>query len=531
MKKDIEPSKQDVITLYAYLDKGNAVFKKKSSIENFSTGMNYYDSANRIAEKYDNDSIKFDTYISIARAYDAWNKKPQATVDYYKRASEYAHKMFNKDQAVFCSILVAHALMKSIDFAKAVSACKKIDENEMQNANLSEVDNYYTELAYICVSSKDYPTAYMFSHKVKHPENIQNGSLTYKTYQTITQTSLHLYYLHEDITVWIDSIKQTIARTKNLSDSLSNLSYLIQSYKNIHQDDSAAKYDKIIDTLNDRFGNNFDQSIAKNTFLEYEAQKSEREKRIAALEKQSILNTTIAIAIIAFLSILITFLVLLNRRKVAAKNLVLAQLNKQLEEKADENEMLLKEMHHRVKNNLSLIYSLLEMQGRKTTNNETREQLMMARNRIENIALTHEQLYRNHNSSINMNDYLSKIIISSLKAVLSEKTIIPTIEIAKEINLTADKCLPVAMIINELITNSAKYAQTNEGEIAIAIIAKCINNTISITYSDSGTNNLAEERKEGLGSNIMRILCKQIQATLDTKLNGLPFNYKITFTI
>ena len=94
-------------------------------------------------------------------------------------------------------------------------------------------------------------------------------------------------------------------------------------------------------------------------------------------------------------------------------------------------------------------------------------------------------------------------------------------------------CLPIAMIINEWITNTAKYAESDSDTIFIYINAFMNKELITLTYHDSGINESYKNNpfKEGLGTTIINLLCKQINAELLTNNDNINFNYKIAFTI
>jgi two-component sensor histidine kinase len=521
-------SKKEEDRFYNYLDTGDSIYALRNHLNNFAESMRYFDSAVAIAEQYDIDSLKRDAYVYVAKGYDAWNQDPYKTVYYYGKAIEYGNKINDTSFAMYTSVLWASSYSKTHDSIGTINAIKKV-ESTYKN---SLYDNDYVELAYTAAMVKNYAYALELSKKIRRPEKIADRVLNYKAHQTLTQCMLYLYYLHTDMPAWIDSTKNLIAHSDNLSDSVYYYTFLIEAYTYLNIKDSIAKYYNIRNTLDNKFGNKLDRSDAKNSFLEYEVKEADKTKTEAEREKEAIKKETLVISLITGLLLVIVFIVLFNRKSIAKKNKELALMNKQLDEKANQNLLLVKEMHHRVKNNLHMIYSLLDMQGRKTGNAEAKKQLQSARQRIESIAVTHEQLYINKEEGINMHAYISDFTNNIVSTLADIQQIVPVITIDKSIVLNTFNCLPLAMLINELITNTAKYAQPDDAsdKMYIYINAGISKNTITLTYHDSGgTKGIPTVIKEGFGSKIIGLLCKQLSATLVTDDGNKPFHYKISF--
>ena len=527
------PSHKEIDNFFRYLDKGDSVFALKNKVENFAVSIKYFDSAAMIADKYDVDSLKAYANLFIGRAYDAWNREPQETIEYFKKARQYVPSVNRTQDQTLVDILLAHAYKKINDSANAVNTCIICDKEDMTGKDFELKDAFYVEIAYIAASFKNYPLSNQYTSKVQYPDKIKNESINFKAHQTATQVILHLHYLHTDMPAWLDSTKSIIAHCTNLSDSLYYLTFLIDSYNYLQNLDSGKKYNELAQSLYyNKFSPYTNESNSKSSFLEYELKEKEKNIAIAAIENKAKNRTLLLVLIASILMGILTFINLISRKKVYNKTKELKELNLRLDEKANQNLLLVKEMHHRVKNNLHLIYSLLEMQERRTDNPETHEQLLAAKQRIESIAITHEQLYTNNNSNINMDIYINNFMHNIISTHSDVKQLIPGIKINKSIVLKISNCLPLAMLINEWITNSVKYAIVENNQVNIFIEATVSGNTVTMTYHDSGSEiSNSIEIKQGLGSKIIILLCKQIKATLITNYNNIPFHYKIEFEI
>ena len=153
-----------------------------------------------------------------------------------------------------------------------------------------------------------------------------------------------------------------------------------------------------------------------------------------------------------------------------------------------EKELLLCEIHHRVRNNLQIMSSLLNMQARATDNKEAFDILAESRNRINTMALIHTQLYENRNlSEINMKGFLDKLLVQLFQIhSVHDRKITPIVQ-AVDCSLPISIALPVGLIANELLTNAFKHAfvDRKEGNIRVSLRAS-ENGAVSLIVRDNG---------------------------------------------
>ncbi len=215
---------------------------------------------------------------------------------------------------------------------------------------------------------------------------------------------------------------------------------------------------------------------------------------------------------------------------------------KQAEEKIrsslKEKEVLLKEIHHRVKNNLQIINSLLRMQSQQIENHQFADLLRTAQNRIHSMALIHEQLYQAPDlAGIDFSHYLQSLITNLFRSYREDShQVIPAIE-AESITLSVDTAIPCGLIVNELVTNALKYAFPNQqaGEIRIRLYSTSDEANgrllVFLTVSDNGIGippSLDLETTESLGLAIVSGLVSQINGIITlNREHGTHFH--ITF--
>ena len=185
----------------------------------------------------------------------------------------------------------------------------------------------------------------------------------------------------------------------------------------------------------------------------------------------------------------------------------------QLKSSLKEKEVLLREIHHRVKNNLQVVSSLLNMQARATKNKNVKDILSESRNRLNAMALIHSQLYEGGNlSEINMNGFMDKLVVQLLQIHSVPETKITPVVHAVDCSLPISTAVPVGLIANELLTNAFKHAFVNrkEGMIEVSLGASG-NGKIGLTVSDDGVG-LPEgfdiNTSKTLGLHVVKILAE-----------------------
>jgi len=203
-----------------------------------------------------------------------------------------------------------------------------------------------------------------------------------------------------------------------------------------------------------------------------------------------------------------------------------------IQKSLDEKQILLREVHHRVKNNLQVIQSLLRMQGRETQSAALEPLLRESQNRIRSIALIHEQLYKQEDvSEIDFADYLKLLLRQVFRTFeFGSKRISSHIEF-KSIYLSLTKAIPCALIVNELVTNSIKYAFQDTDDGYIRIHAESLGDKLLLTIEDNGCGfceDLNIDEVETLGLKIVRTLTRQLGGQLEINCKqGAQF--KLTF--
>lgn len=201
----------------------------------------------------------------------------------------------------------------------------------------------------------------------------------------------------------------------------------------------------------------------------------------------------------------------------------------QIIQSLEEKQVLLKEIHHRVKNNMAVISGLLELQAMKISDDRLRGLLKQSQLRVSSMAMVHEKLYQTENfSDISFDEYIQELV-NTIKKTVDISTNKISIEFNLEpIGMNINQAIPTALIINELVVNSYKHAfeDGESGRIGIAIAQN--NGQVQVIVDDNGKG-LSEDfdikSQNSLGTNLIKTLANQLNAEMSYHSeNGTRFD-------
>ncbi len=182
-----------------------------------------------------------------------------------------------------------------------------------------------------------------------------------------------------------------------------------------------------------------------------------------------------------------------------------------------EKERILKEVHHRIKNNMMVIRSLLSMQAESQGNPETAGILLDAASRVQSMMVLYDKLYRAENTQeLPLREYLTALVGEIIHIFPEKKSVKVETHIA-DIMLGSEVLSPLGIMINELITNSMKYAFAGRAGGLISVSASILGNTVSLEYGDDGIGlpeSVTFENSTGFGMQLIKGLVAQIDGSI-----------------
>ncbi len=205
--------------------------------------------------------------------------------------------------------------------------------------------------------------------------------------------------------------------------------------------------------------------------------------------------------------------------RIRERTVELQKLNTQLNDMLAEKEVLLRELHHRVKNNLQVIISLLQLQSRSVEEPEVREVFQESQNRIRAMALVHQTLYQSPDlARIDAVSYIKSLSTQLFQAYrVHPADMVPSISVS-EVTLELDVAISCGLILNELISNALKYAfPQHRGGVIVIDLRMASENTCVLNVRDTGIGlpaSLDIENPTTFGLRIVRLLVRQLHGAI-----------------
>ncbi|HWY11483.1 MAG TPA: histidine kinase dimerization/phosphoacceptor domain -containing protein [Bacteroidia bacterium] len=331
---------------------------------------------------------------------------------------------------------------------------------------------------------------------------------------------------------YIDSCKPLIAEIEELSPTLNNMLVEAKYYKYTGNLNKAAEfYDKYI---------HFKDSITKvdneSKLINQQVSFELYQKENLLIEKEKIIQNNqligehqktqrsyllLGIVILFFVVLLLVINTQMNKRRQAElfiKNKHIVQQKTAIETALKEKEFLIKEIHHRVKNNLQIISSMLSLQAETIDNSEAKIVLQESRLRINSMALIHQLLYSKNNMlNVSISDYLHTLLSQIERSYSSASCKIIADLKCDNVNIDLDTAIPLGLIVNELVTNSYKHAfkKMDSGTITISFQKNETDNVYTLGVHDTGSGfDPKKIKSNSLGMELIQMLADQLDGKM-----------------
>ena len=326
------------------------------------------------------------------------------------------------------------------------------------------------------------------------------------------------------------------------SDIKSAAEILTIIYEKEHNWSQAYKMQKLFVKMQDSINSKSIQESTLKQQVKFDINKKEQEIKVLSVQNESLkkdkeiqelrINKSRLTITLISIALLVTLLFIgFNLKWNKKKKKIYKLLKKQKEEiavKNDEKTAMLKEIHHRVKNNLQIVNSLLKFQSREIEDKNVLQIFEKAQKRVVSMAMLHEKMYNSDDlKHVDVKEYIYLLIEDLIETYSVGKKIRLNIEV-ENIHFEMRTLVPLGLIINEIITNSFKHAFIDilEGEIKIHI-KQVKNKTYEMVVGDDGTG-YSNTEHSGIGNKLIHIFVKQLKGTIEfLKLPGTV--YKIVF--
>ncbi|MCP1386224.1 tetratricopeptide repeat protein [Runella salmonicolor] len=337
----------------------------------------------------------------------------------------------------------------------------------------------------------------------------QNSGIYWLT-ASVTGSIGHIYTMmgkYREALPYLIENEKLLKKTFRSQQAVDNYKLLAETYGQLNKYDSAFYFQKKASFIGDSLLNA--QKNIQFSSLKTQYESEQKETQIALQNKQLSEDRIKLWTLSSFLGLMII------------GGLMLFRLIRTLRQRNKEKEYLIREIHHRVKNNLQVLSSLLHLQSKYIKDKAALEAIRESENRVEAMGLIHQKLYMGINpGTVDMNDYLKNLGISLLDSFGLLTTEQVTINYKLDpIYLDVDTAMIIGLIVNELLTNSLKYAfpEGRTGEIELSFCEE--NGKLCLQVKDNGIGSAkAPELNNGtaFGLNLVKILSKKLKG--DSKI-------------
>jgi len=307
-----------------------------------------------------------------------------------------------------------------------------------------------------------------------------------------------------------------IAKKENALESQVRATKLLRdAYQGEQNWKEAFKMEQSYTKLRDSIQNDkIDESIIiKQTTFDLQQKQKEIELLSAKndLQRLTLRNNKIVLCI-AIIGILLISLIALFTKRVLNKN---KHTSKLLKIQNEEKQVMMKEIHHRVKNNLQVVNSLLRLQSREVKDSKVLEMFKNTQRRVLSMAKLHENMYSTENLKlINVKKHLSGLIIDIIDSYDLGKKINIELDIVDE-EYSIEILLPLSLIVNEIITNSLKHAFINKQKGNVSLeLKKNSKEDFEMIIGDDGIGFHPLDESSGLGTKLINIFSRQLNGTI-----------------
>jgi len=427
-------------------------------------------------------------------------------------------------QAMFTNGYSSHRTDKNLKFQafQLQLEALKIAESSPKYENLRI--RFYDNIASYYLDVNQFNKAIDYGNKgvlLSLKYNAQK-SLTYSydwigmSYYHLNQKQKGIGYLNKALLI-TKQIKEPF-RTMEIYESIYRCYLLSGDYKN------AFNYYSLRNRLNDslKLVNNVRQ--LGELQIKYQAAKKDNQINYLTSEGQVESRKIIWVFAGLILATILLALIFIQYLTISKKNKLMAITNKTINEQAEKLQFLIKELHHRVKNNLQIVSSLLSLQSSRLVDEDSRNAIKLGQQRIEAMSLIHRSLYQQENPTlVNMKEYITDLTESIMMSFGVAKT---DFDLHLDIivsDLDVDVAMPLGLIINEWVTNAFKHAYGAHQLQPALWIKLSADNNLELEIKDNGLGMPAEmwdKPQKSFGIKLVKVLTRQLRGTCTVENRG-----------
>lgn len=501
---------------------------------NYELSIKYGLLAVRTAESLGDESLQLSSIYNKLGLSCHYLKQYDKALEYWKKAASIAEKYNDTNYLRIILANIVTSYMKLKDYKAALNQVAFIEKKYPPNDFHSKGRiPYLYVMIYLELKQLDKAKPYfkklLLLNRSEPKENIHQMYLNH---------AIIRYYLD---TKQPEKAYSFLIDQEKLSNSVKNNKMLYENYLTWFKADSATgnlseaiKHYKLYKSYSDSVLNADKTKQISNLQIQFDTE--QKDKNILLLtQKSELQNATIRndriIKIIAISGAFVLIILLLmgynryqlkkkNNAQLEQKQIEINQQNDLLKRLLNEKEWLIREIHHRVKNNLQIVISLLNTQSAHLHNQDALEAIRNSQHRMHAISLIHQKLYQTENlATIDMEWYIRELVSYIRESFNIDKRLSFDL-MTDPIILDVGQAVPVGLILNEAISNAVKYAfPVGRGEVRIMLKSES-EKLCKLSISDNGIGlpeDFDVEESNSLGMSLMRGLSEQLEGTLEVQ--------------
>lgn len=506
--KGIEYSKKNGSHLGQLLNMENKAIFYEVVKNEYDIAAEIYFKAIKIAEEkekgylstlYNNLSILFTTAKNYEKA-----------AFYGKKAVETSVKKLGylQEESALINLGIVQSLQKKYDkanqtFNRALSL-KKIPAYETSNYYLNVKNDIYYRIAKNHKEQENYAEAQSLFIKTIALDSLKGQRIFAENYMQLIENSI-LMKDRKAVEKYLPLLNKSIEKERSLNNKKEAYKTLALVHNFLGKPKKAYEYQEKLLATND----SLNARLSKKQINELETQYQTKKKEEQIIEEQSKKKLWSYISIFAFIILLIVA-VLLFKNSQKRKQLNANKI--ELEKLLNQRNMLLKETHHRVKNSFQMVSSLLQLQAQGSKAEVAVKALDNAVQRVNSMIVLHQQLYAKDNLlGVDLQVYINDLVNEILGSYSSENIRINNNVVSTILDI--DTATSIGLLVNELATNSIKYAwEKDTSEKIITLDIDINNDEIHFKMFDNGTSKKTKNTKQNYGSELIEILIERLDA-------------------
>lgn len=462
-------------------------------------------------------------------------KNPEKAFEFHYKALK-IQKFLNDFKAVastYYQLGKVHFYKKNYDDAEACYKHTIINAEKFSLNGLTA--KAFIGIAEINQEKQRFADALKYLHEAEQLGRLSENKINLiETYNLFGTIFFHLN-LKDSALVFLQKASGIALEAGTGNDVEETYNNLYYAYKRLNNPVRALYYHELARQVSDSLHNHQQTRQLMELQAKYQAEKKSKEIAILKKEKGEVMYKAkehakfrnYLLLTLILLTIIGTLLFKMYRSKQKAnhwlEHLVKERTN-QLEAKTQEKEIMLKEIHHRVKNNLQLISSLMNLQMHYKGDKDTEDILSVCQHRIKCMALIHDKLYKAEElAGLNVQEYFTELSNFITQGYVKGDTEVKMALNVPEITLPIDKMIPCGLILNEVVSNSLKYGFKDRSKGLIGISLERTNGTYHLLIEDNGVGlpeNIDFLNLNSLGLTLVHDLVDQLDGKISIKNNS-----------